>query len=87
MRRLLLFCFLCCFSIAVMAQDVQRHINFNPIDNDSLNMSLNSEYQLIEDSCATITRHARLNFRTRKFHGRFTDVRKDNPAVTLTEGN
>ena len=87
MRKLLLFCLLCFFSIVASAQDIQRHINFNPIDNDSLNMSLNSEYHLIEDSCATVIRHVRLNFRTRKFHGRFTDVRKDNPAVTLTEGN
>jgi len=87
MRRLLLFCFLCSFSIAVMGQDVRRHINFNPIDNDSLDMSLNSAYQLIEDSCAQIIRHTRINFSTRKFHGPFSDVSKQNPAVVLNEGN
>jgi antitoxin component YwqK of YwqJK toxin-antitoxin module len=87
MRKLLLFCLLCSFSIAVMGQDVQRRINFNPIDNDSLNMSLNADYNLIEDSCATIIRHVRFSFGTRKFHGRFTDIRKDNSAIILTEGN
>ena len=87
MRKLLLFCFLCFFSIIAGAQDVQRHINFNPIDNDSLNMSLNSTYNLIEDSCAQIIRHTRINFRTRKFHGPFSDVSKQNPTVVLNEGN
>lgn len=87
MRKLILFCFLCFFSIVVRAQGVQRRINFNPIDNDSLDMSLNSAYNLIEDSCAQIIRHTRFNFETRKFHGRFSDVSKQNQAVVLNEGN
>lgn len=87
MKKLLLFYSLSIFSIAASAQGVQRHVNFNPIDNDSLNMSLNSAYNLIEDSCAEIIRHTRFNFETRKFRGRFSDVSKQNPQVVLNEGN
>jgi len=87
MRKLLLSFFLLLFISKLSAQQtINRRINFNPIDKDSLNMSLNDQFMLIEDSCAAIIRHARFNFESRKFHGKFSDVRKDNPAVTLNEG-
>jgi len=87
MRKLLLSCFLLFFIAKLFAQEtVNRRINFNPIDADSLNLALNDQFMLIEDSCAAVIRHIRFDFDSRKFHGRFTDVRKDNPAVTLTEG-
>jgi antitoxin component YwqK of YwqJK toxin-antitoxin module len=87
MRKLLLCCFLLLFIAKLFAQEtINRRINFNPIDRDSLNLSLNDQFMLIEDSCAAVTRHIRFDFDSRKFHGRFTDVRKDNPAVILTEG-
>jgi len=87
MRNLLFFFFLLLFISKLSAQQtINRRINFNPIDKDSLNMSLNDQFMLIEDSCAAVIRHARFNFDSRKFHGKFTDVRKDNPVVILTEG-
>ncbi len=87
MSKLFPFYYLVFFAITVSAQQtINRRINFNPIDKDSLNLPLNEQFKLIEDSCATIMRHVRFNFDTRKFYGPFTDVRKDNPAVTLTEG-
>lgn len=87
MRKLLLACFLLFFIAKLSAQEtINRRINFNPIDRDSLNLALNDRFMLIEDSCAAIIRHIRFDFDSRKFHGRFTDVRKDNSAVILTEG-
>jgi len=87
MRKLLLSCFLLFFIFKLFAQQtINRRINFNPVDKDSLNLALNDQFMLIEDSCAAVIRHIRLDFNSRKFHGTFTDVRKDNPAVILTEG-
>ncbi|HVW94884.1 MAG TPA: hypothetical protein VHA56_02855 [Mucilaginibacter sp.] len=86
MRKLLLFC-LCYFFVTLAnAQAVQRRIRFTPVDKDSLDLALNANYYLIEDSCAFIVRHIRFDFETRKFHGRFTDNSTENPAVVLTEG-
>lgn len=57
------------------------------IGKDSINLSLNDHYNLVDDSCATIIRHARYNFTTHKFTGKFTDVGRANPAHILAEGN
>ncbi|HEY8928947.1 MAG TPA: hypothetical protein VIM55_07135 [Mucilaginibacter sp.] len=63
-------------------------IRFDPVDDkDSLHMALNSDYNLIEDSCATIVRRVRFNMRQRKFHGRFTDVSKADPSLVINEGS
>lgn len=86
------FFFTYLFLTAVVAfyangQNIARKINFRTIEKDSLDLSLDANYYLIEDSCAQIVRHARFNFDTRKFHGKFSDVSKQNPSIILTEGN
>ncbi len=87
MKQSLLFILFLSLSLATNGQSLNRRINFNPIDKDSLNMSLNGNFNLIEDSCAQIIRHTRFNFETRKFHGKFTDVSKADPNIIITEGN
>lgn len=69
------------------AQPGKRTIRFNFIAKDSINQSLNEDFDMIEDSCSTIIRHAKLNIRARKYFGRITDVSKLNPNIILTEGN
>ena len=86
MKQFLLFVVCLTLAISVKCQNTNRSINFNPIDKDSLNISLNTNFYLIEDSCAQIVRHTRFNFETRKFHGKFTDVSKADPNIIITEG-
>src|SRR5688572_3049217 len=72
----------CCF-----AQTPQkRNIRFRNLGNDSINLSFNNEYYLIEDSCADIVRYGHMNFKQRIFFGPFTDINKDNQAI-VAEGN
>ncbi len=66
------------------AQNVRRHVSFRTIDKDSVNLPLNDEYYLIEDSCAQIIRNSRFNFEKRKFYGKFTDVSKANAALKIS---
>jgi hypothetical protein len=69
------------------AQIAPRMIRFRTIGRDSVNMSLNEDYYLIEDSCAAIIRYAHYDGANRKFFGHFKDVSKQNPALVLLEGN
>ena len=80
-------------SIAVLsnAQNMQtglgqRHVTFRTIGKDSINLNLNENYELIEDSCSQIIRRGHLNMRERKFTGAFKDVSKLNPALVVAEG-
>lgn len=65
---------------------VKRRIHFNYITKDSVNLSLNSEFDLIEDSCSEVVRYARVHMPGRKFFGPVKDVSKLEPEVILTEG-
>ena len=84
--------FTTCFCVLVInfsaAQIVQRrNIRFSNLGNDSTNLSLNEEYNLIEDSCAQIIRYGHLNMRQRIFFGPFKDISKSNPDLVVSEGN
>ena len=68
-------------------QSIQRRIQFRTIGMDSINLQLNEDYDLIEDSCAQIIRYGHIRMRERKFFGPFKDVSKLNPDVVLSEGN
>jgi hypothetical protein len=66
---------------------VRRSIRFNFITKDSVNLALNEDFEIIEDSCAQITRYAHLNMQRRMFFGPFTDVSRLNPKLVITSGN
>ena len=79
-------------SLAASAQGptvttIHRGIQFRTMGKDSIDLNLNENYQVIEDSCSVIIRHAHLNLRERKFTGKFTDVNKANPSIILSSGN
>lgn len=64
----------------------QQRILFENLGDDSVNLHFNSEYRLIEDSCAAIIRYAHYSFQRRVFYGKFKDVAKDDPAIIIAEG-
>src|ERR1700712_3720151 len=68
------------------AQVVRRNIQFHSYGVDSVNLPLNEEYNLIEDSCVQIIRHVHYNFRERKFFGKFKDVSKLDTNLVVSEG-
>lgn len=77
-----------CFTVA-NAQEVpvtDRQIDLHIVNQDSVNLSLNENFELIEDSCSQIIRHARVGLQESKFMGRVTDVSKANPALVITDG-
>ena len=78
-----------CMAIAIISfsqPPQKRSVRPQPIGKDSIKISLNEEYQLIEDSCASIVRYARYNFRERKFTGKFKDVSNADSALIVAEG-
>ncbi len=64
----------------------RRTIRFNFIKKDSVNLSLNNEFDLIEDSCSEVIRYAHINMQQRKFFGPVKDVSRLTPGLVLTEG-
>jgi len=50
---------------------VSRKVQFRTIGKDSIDLNLNEDYDLIEDSCSLIVRHGHINIRDRKFFWRF----------------
>jgi len=64
-----------------------RRIHFNFIGKDSINLALNEDFDMIEDSCSQVVRYAHLKMRERKFYGPFKDVSRLDPSLILTEGN
>ncbi len=87
MKQILLFALLFPTSIIVNAQNPVRRIKFHYINKDSVNLQLNDEYYLIEDSCAQIIRYSHFNFEQHKFSGKFKDVSKADPNLIVSEGN
>jgi hypothetical protein len=77
----------CLVSIVTYAQNTPRRVGFRILGKDSINLALNEDYQMIEDSCATIIRHGHYDARNRIYKGKFTDVSKANPSLILSEGN
>src|SRR5476651_1322474 len=75
------------FAFLAGAQTTQRMVRFRTLGKDSINLALNDDYNLIEDSCSTIIRYAHYSPTTRVFFGKFKDVSKGNPSLVLSEGN
>lgn len=71
---------------SAVAQNVRR-ISFRTMAKDSINLSLNDEYYLIEDSCAQIIRQGHFDLQNRLFFGKFRDVSKADPKVIVSEGS
>lgn len=80
-------------SATTIAQSIQpgnrpvRNIRFNFIGRDSVNLALNHQFNLIEDSCSQVIRYGHMNMMNRKFFGKIKDVSKLDPKIVLTEGN
>lgn len=74
-------------SFIITTKTVKRDINIDFRRKDSVNLSLNGNFELIEDSCAPIIRRGHLELEPKKFMGRFKDVSRANPQLILTEGN
>ena len=76
-----------CLNAQTISRNVApRKIQFRTIGKDSIDLNLNEDYDLIEDSCSLIIRHGHINMKDRKFFGKFTDVSKLDPTVILSEG-
>jgi antitoxin component YwqK of YwqJK toxin-antitoxin module len=74
-------------SITSVAQTSQRrNVRFVNVGKDSVKLTLNEEYYLIEDSCAQIIRYARFDFKQRLFTGKFKDVNHVNPEQIIATG-
>ncbi len=73
--------------IAQQPNRINRNVRFRYLANDSVTLSLNEEFNLIEDSCRQIIRHAHLNRQTRKFFGKIKDVSSLDTTLVVTEGN
>lgn len=54
---------------------------------DSIDLALNEDFEMVEDNCGQIIRHAHLKMSQRQFYGHFTDVSRLDPSLVLTEGN
>lgn len=67
-------------------QQPVRSIHYQFIDKDSVKIALNDDFELIEDSCATIFRYARLDTAFGKFVGHIRDVSKADPTLIRTDG-
>lgn len=65
---------------------VKRNIKIERIGKDSINLKLNDEYYLIEDSCSTIKRFSPYNFSIKKFSGKFKDISVADPNLVVSEG-
>jgi hypothetical protein len=85
--KYILTSFLVCVIVSQSIAQTHRNINFKILGKDSVMVSLNSDYYLIEDSCAQIIRYSHFNFTGRNFSGRFKDVSKANPDLIVSEGN
>lgn len=65
---------------------LKRHVPFTYLTKDSVAISLNSEFDRIEDSCSEVIRYVRIHMPGRKFFGPVKDVSKLDSALILTEG-
>ena len=89
MRIAFLACFICFFSIDLSGQTPQRakrKISYRSLGKDSINLHLDKDYFLIEDTCSSIIRYGRFNFQKRFFYGPFRDLNKMDPMIIVSEG-
>ncbi|HXH99495.1 MAG TPA: hypothetical protein VNI52_04450 [Sphingobacteriaceae bacterium] len=64
----------------------KRRVNYRSIGKDSINLHLDKDYFLIEDTCSSIVRYGHFNFEKRHFFGPFRDLNKQDPFIILAEG-
>lgn len=78
---------LCCYSASAQNSNnrPQRNISIEIIGEDSVKLSYDGDFALIEDSCSQITRHGHLT-QDRFFNGKFEDVSSSNPKQVITTG-
>ncbi|SKB37697.1 toxin-antitoxin system YwqK family antitoxin [Daejeonella lutea] len=67
-------------------QPQPRRIMFRTLGKDSINLHMDENYALIEDSCSTVIRYGHLRMQDRKFIGTFRDLNKYDPSIVLAEG-
>lgn len=63
-----------------------RYVHFNFINKDSIKLSFNEDFDLIEDSCSQAIRYAHFNTKLRRFVGKIKDVSRLDPNIIMTEG-
>jgi hypothetical protein len=76
---------ICCYSASAQ-ESTERHIRFNFIKGDSTRLSLNEQFNLIEDSCSQVYRYAHVDIQNKIFTGPFTDVSHADPKLIITQG-
>jgi hypothetical protein len=93
MKQILTSLFLILAGIAARAQSdngllthVKHTVQIKFIGQDSVNLPLNSDFELIEESCSQITRYGHYNQYQHFFYGPFKDVSVENPKLIITEG-
>lgn len=64
----------------------KRIVKFRNIGRDSINLHLDQNYFLIEDTCSSIIRYGHLKLPGTKFSGSFKDVSTKNPEIVVAEG-
>ncbi|SDM12840.1 hypothetical protein SAMN05421813_106140 [Daejeonella rubra] len=84
--KYIFFLFLTITFITSFGQN-RRSIRFNTFAKDSINLHLDENYFLIEDTCSSIIRYGHFRFKDRKFFGPFRDLNKLDPQIVLAEGN
>ncbi len=62
-----------------------RSYRFMFINKDSVNLSYNNNFEMIEESCSQIVRYGHVS--NHKFTGKFRDVSRLNPELVISEGN
>ncbi len=86
MNKITIFLILATVVYSASAQTSKRNIHIRTIGRDTVSMPLDSAYFLIEDDCSEINRYTRFDFHSGKFYGKFKDVSKANPKLTVAEG-
>ena len=75
------------FSKAYPQKARTRYLHSKIFDKDSVNIFLDENYYVIEDSCALIIRYAHYDFKKSCYTGTFIDVLKHNHSQIMSEGN
>lgn len=83
MKISLTLVFVCLCSLAFSQP---RRISFRTLARDSINLHLDENYALIEDTCSSIIRYGHFRLTDRKFFGTFRDLNKYDPSIVLAEG-
>jgi hypothetical protein len=86
MKTPLILLLLLIMAVCAGAQNLNRHVEPHFIGQDSVNLSLNEDYDLIEDSCADIIRHGHYDHKEHRFTGSFKDVSTWDTSVVVSEG-